>query len=174
MYLYGALAILLNLGTIFYFVICKRVFSPMTSKKWIIIFCTIVFGFLFFDFLGSRGLHDPWLYPEELSNLTKQEGNLRLTHFAKGNSYYLEIEERVAYPLKFVYPSPMTRFVKYEDEYVTIWKKGRYVYQMEIEGDVVFPISKANDEIFLFNCIGVMGDMMWLWWILSVMFRAML
>ena len=173
MYFYGAFAILLNLGTIFYFVVCKKIFSPMTNKKWIIIFCTIVFGFLFFEFLGSCGKHDPWLYPEELSNLTKLEGNLRLTHFANGNSYYLEIEERVAYPLKFAYPSSMTRFVKYEDKYVTIWKKGRYVYQMKIEEDVVFPISKANDEIFLFNCIGVMGDMMWLQAILFSMFIAM-
>ena len=96
-----------------------------------------------------------------------------MTHFVTGNSYYLETEERVAYPLKFAYPSSMTRFVKHEDEYVTVWKKGRYVYQMKIEDDIVFPIGKANDEIFLFNCIGVMGDMFWLWAILFSMFIAM-
>ena len=173
MYFYGAFAILLNLGTIFYFVVCKKVFSPMTNKKWIIIFCTIVFGFLFFEFLGSCGKHDPWLYPEELSNLTKLEGNLRLTHFANGNSYYLEIEERVAYPLKFVYLSPMTRFAKYEDEYATVWKKDRYVYQMEIKGNIVFSINEVNDKILFFNLAGIIDDLMWLWVILSSMFRAM-
>ena len=173
MYFYGAFAILLNLGTIFYFVVCKKVFSPMTDKKWIIIFCTVIFGFLFFEFLGSCGKHDPWLYPEELSNLTKLEGNLRLTHFVTGNSYYLEIEECMAYSLKFVCLTPITRFAKYEDEYVTVWKKDRYIYQMEIKGNIVFSINEVNDKILFFNLAGIIDDLMWLWVILSSMFRAM-
>ena len=173
MYFGWLVAILLNVGTIYYFVIREKVFSPMTSKKWTIVCCTVVFGLVFFMFLDFCGQHQSWLFQESLSNLKEKEGILKLTHYTKGNFYYLQMKNGEKLHLKFVYPS-MSRFEKYEGEYVTIWEKsGRYVYQMEIKEDMVFPINEANSNIFHYNLRGVIKDLMWLWGIIFMMFISM-
>ena len=68
----------------------------------------------------------------------------------------------------------MTRFAKYEDEYVTVWKKDRYIYQMEIKGNIVFSINEVNDKILFFNLAGIIDDLMWIWGIVTSMFILML
>ena len=172
-YFWWLLAILLNVGTIYYFVIRKKVFSPMTSKKWTIVCCTILLGFIFFIFLDVCGIRQQWLPQENLSNLKRQEGILKLTHSLKNNHYYIEMENGEILNLIFVYPY-MPDFEKYESEYVTIWEKGgRYVYQMEIKEDIVFPINEANSNIFHYNLRGVIKDLMWLWGIIFMMFISM-
>ncbi len=174
MYFGWFVAILLNVGTIYYFVIRKKVFSPMTSKKWTIVCCTILLGFIFFIFLDVCGIRRQWLPQENLSNLKRQEGILKLTHSLKNNHYYIEMENGEILNLIFVYPY-MPDFEKYESEYVTIWEKsGRYVYQMEIKENIIFPISEANEKIFIFNCFGIIIDLIWLWGIIFMMFISML
>ena len=173
MYFFWALLILLWIVTIYYFVIREKVFSPMTSKKWTIVCCTVVFGLVFFMFLDFCGRHQSWLFQESLSNLKEKEGILKLTHYTKGNFYYLQMKNGEKLHLKFVYPS-MSRFEKYEGEYVTIWEKsGRYVYQMELNGDVVFSIDEANEEVFLYNFRGSILNLGWLWVIAFIMFMSM-
>ena len=141
----------------------------MTSKKWIIVCCSIIFGFIFYTFFT---VHQPWLHQENLSNLKRQEGILKLTNRLKLNTYYLEMENNETSKVVFVYPS-MSRFEEYEGKYVTVWKKDKYVYQMKMEDDVIFPISAANDEIFLFNCAGIITDLTTLWTILASMLYIM-
>ena len=60
------------------------------------------------------------------------------------------------------------------EEFVTVWKRGEYVYQMEVEDNTVFSIDEANNEIFLFNCDGVLKNSLWLWVIVTSMFILML
>ena len=159
--------------TIYRFIIREKVFSPMTKRKWIAILCSIVGGFVYLNYIESSGQWQPRLYQEEVSNLTKQEGFLKHTKRVKNNTYYIEMENGKKRPLEFVqlYTS---RFKEYEEEFVIIWKKGRYIYQMEVEGNIVFLIDEANNEIFLFNCQGVLKNLMWIWGIVTSMFILML
>ena len=144
----------------------------MTSKKWTILCCTILFGFIFFIFLDVCDIHQQWLHQEDLSNLKRQEGILKLTHSLKNNRYYIKMKNGKTYGLEFV-TVPMSKFKVYEGESVTIWKKkGRYVYQMEVDGNLVFSIDEANDGIFLYNYVGIMIDLLWLCGILWIMFSV--
>ena len=145
----------------------------MTKRKWIAILCSIVGGFVYLNYIESSGQWQPRLYQEEVSNLTKQEGFLKHTTNRKNYTYYIEMENGKKCPLEFVqlYTS---RFKEYEEEFVTVWKKGRYVYQMEVEGNIVFSIDEANNEIFLFNCQGVLKNLLCIWVIVTSMFILML
>ena len=143
----------------------------MNKEKWIILCCTIVVGFILLNFLERNGLWRPLLVQEELSNLKKEDGILRITHRLKNNTYYIEKEDGTKIKLNFVHIS-MRRFNEYIDKAVIIWKKDRYVYQMEMKDDVVFSINEANDGLFIYNVQGVMGDSVWFWVIMSIMFMA--
>ena len=44
---------------------------------------------------------------------------------------------------------------------------------MEVEDNTVFSIDEANNEIFLFNCDGVLKNSLWLWVIVTSMFILM-
>ncbi len=143
----------------------------MTSKKRIIIFCTIVFGFLFFDFLSYVGVREPQIYQEKLSDLKREEGLLQLTHYLRANYYYIEMENGKKLRLKFV-SLAKSKFSSYEGKYVTVWRKGRYVYQMEIDGKVIFSINEANDEVFHYNYNRVIFDLLWLLVVLTGMCMA--
>ena len=45
---------------------------------------------------------------------------------------------------------------------------------MEVEGNIVFLIDEANNEIFLFNCQRVLKILMCIWGIVTSMFILML
>lgn len=90
----------------------------------------------------------------------------------RNNTYYIEMKNGKKRPLSFVYIS-ISRFEEYEGEYVTVWKNGRYVYQMELNGDVVFSIDEANEEVFLYNFRGSILNLGWLWVIAFIMFMSM-
>ena len=154
-----------------YCFIHEKIFSPMTKGKWIAILCSVVGGFVYLNYVESSGQWQLRLYQEELSNLTKQEGFLKHTTNRENYTYYIEMENGRKRPLEFVqlYTS---RFKEYEEEFVTVWKKGRYVYQMEMKDDVVFSINEANDGLFIYNVQGVRGDSVWFWVIMSIMFMA--
>ena len=125
------------------------------------------------NYIESSGQWQPRLYQEEVSNLTKQEGFLKHTHREKCYTYYIEMENGKKRPLEFV-QLDISRFKEYEEAFVTVWKKGRYVYQMEVEGDIVFLIDEANNEIFLFNCQGILKNLLCIWVIVTAMFILML
>ena len=148
--------------TIYRFVIREKVFSPMTKRKWLIILCYVVAGFVLFNPLVRYDICKPWLPQEELSNLTKLEGVLQYTNRTENNTYYIEMENGRKRPINFVALNNV-KFEEYEGEYVTVWKKGRYVYQMEVEGNIVLPINEANNEIFPFNCRGMIANLMYVW-----------
>lgn len=172
MIFYWILTILLNIGTIYYFIFYKKIFSPMNKEKWIILCCAVVVGFILSNFLERSGLWRPLLFQEELSNLKKEDGILRITHRLKNNTYYIEKEDGTKIKLNFVHIS-MRRFNEYIDKAVIIWKKDRYVYQMEMKDNVVFSINEANDGLFIYNVQGVIGDSVWFWVIMSITFMAM-
>ena len=159
--------------TICCFVIREKVFSPMTKGKWIAILCSIVGGFVYLNYIESSGQWQPRLYKEEVSDLTKQEGFLKHTTNRENYTYYIEMENGKKRPLEFV-QLYISRFAEYKEEFVTVWKKGRYIYQMEVEGNIVFSIDEANNEIFLFNCQGVLKNLMCIWVIVTSMFILML
>ena len=50
--------------TIYCFIIREKVFSPMTKGKWIAIFCSIVGGFVYLNYIESSGQWQPRLYQE--------------------------------------------------------------------------------------------------------------
>lgn len=169
MYVVWLVIILMNVWTIYDYIIRKKIFSPMTLQKWKIIFYSIILGSIFFEFVNLCGWHQPWLYQEKLYNLKKEEGILRLTHYTKGNYYYLEMENGNQPHLKFI--SVHKEFAVYEDKEVIIWRNGRYVYQMSFPNSVIyFSINEANSEIFLYNLNGIFIDLFILWSILSTMF----
>ena len=147
---------------IYYFVIRDKIFSPMTERKWKAIFKSLLYTTPWILFFFFFGWHRPWLQQESLSNLKIEEGILHITHYSKGNHAYLEGgDTRV---IELVCLSSLSRLSGYENENVTIWRKKnrKYVYQMSVNGEIVFPLSEANRGLFVYNVDGTISDIFFL------------
>ena len=159
---FWAFVILINCGIIYYFVIRDKIFSPMTERKWKAIFKSLLYTTPWILFFFFSGWHRPWLQQESLSNLRIEEGILQITHYSKGNRAYLEGgDTRV---IELVCHSSLSRLSGYENENVTIWRKKnrKYVYQMSVNGEIVFPLSEANRGLFVYNVNGTILDIFFL------------
>ena len=160
------------LNTIYTSIVREKVFNSMDARKWTILFCGILAGMLYLKFLNFVG-GDQLLYKEELSNLTRQEGILQISHSSKSTTYYLKVENGESYKIVFLPALDIFRFSEYENKSVTIWKKGKYVYQMETNERVVVDVNESNDRILSFNCARIAIDLWFFWMGLLLMFGEM-
>ena len=155
---FWAFVTFLNLSIIYYFVIRNKIFTPMTERKWKNIVKSLIYTIPITIFLVVYGWHRPWLHQEEITNLQKEEGIVRIVHFRTHNPVYLETSggRRV---IELVYPFSFELLKSYEGRHVIIWRKTKYVYQLEVEEEVVFSIDEANNGLLKYNLDGIFLDL---------------
>ena len=149
--------IFLNLYIIYHFVVRNKIFSPMTERKKMAIWKSMLYTVPFLLFFIFSGWHQPWMPQESLSNLKMEEGILRITHYSKGNHAYLEGGSTNV--IELVCPYSLRKLSGYENENATIWLRGKYIYQMKINDEMIFSISEANSGLFKYNLNGVFLDL---------------
>ena len=122
------------------------------SKFLIILGIVLYYNFISF-FYNVRWVR-PVLSESELSQLEISEGIGKIYGTAKADHLYLDNIGRSLY-FDFSLCIPYINERKLHDQQLKIWHKGRMVYQLSKNGEIVFSIEKANSNIGLYNLLVV-------------------
>ena len=118
----------------------------------------IVFGILIYYFAISKAYDIGWVKPfleeSELSQLEISEGIGRIYRTSKANHLYLHNIGRSLY-FDFSLCIPYIEKRSLQNQHLKIWHKGKMVYQLSKNGEIVFSIEKANSNIDRYNKLEV-------------------
>ena len=131
----------------------KELVVVLIKSKFLIIL-GIVLYYNFISFFYNVGWVRPVLSESELSQLEISEGIGKIYGTAKADHLYLDNIGRSLY-FDFSLCIPYINERKLHDQQLKIWHKGRMVYQLSKNGEIVFSIEKANSNIGLYNLLVV-------------------
>ncbi len=157
--IFSIVIFVLNIGAlllIYLQIFVSKVFLPVTFKKIKILFLGIIAGLFYAMAILGVDHGNIILEQEELENLTRQEGVLTYVRKNKSSYYELKMQDGSRCELKFFSDNHVS---EYENKNVTIWRKNRYVYQMESNKRMVFDLNESNDNVFFENFLYIN------WWL---------
>ena len=93
----------------------------------------------------------PFLEENKLSQLEISEGVGKIHGTARDDLVYLENDDRYYFDFALCIPYIDKRSLK--DQHLKIWHKGRMVYQLSKNGEIIFYIDKANSNIGIYNVL---------------------
>lgn len=115
----------------------------------------IVFGILIYYFAISKAYDIGWVKPfleeSELSQLEISEGTGKIHGTAKDDLIYLENDD--GYYFDFALCIPYINKKSLKNQHLKIWHKGRMVYQLSKNGEIIFSIDNANNNIGIYNIL---------------------
>ena len=122
--------------------------NKLTIILFIILYCMIV------SFLQNTNFVRPFLSECKLSDLEVSEGIGKIHGTAKADLLYLD---NVRKPSNFDFSLCFSHIDKrsLEDQHLKIWHKGRMVYQLSKNGEILFSIDSANSNIDKYNVLVV-------------------
>ena len=131
----------------------KELVVVLIKSKFLIIL-GIVLYYNFISFFYNIGWVRPVLSESELSQLEISEGIGKIYGTAKADHLYLDnIGRSLYFDCSLCIPYIHKRTLK--DQHLKIWHKGRMVYQLSKNGEIIFNIEKANSNIELYNMLVV-------------------
>ena len=125
--------------------------SKVLIKNKIIIFLGILIYYLAISKAYDIGWVKPFLEESELSQLEVSEGIGKIHGTAKDDLIYLDNDDRYYFDFALCIPYIDKRSLK--DQHLKIWHKGRMVYQLSKNGEIIFNIDKANSNIGIYNIL---------------------
>ncbi len=152
-YLIVSIIISYILCTIFFFFKKKALFPMKPVYVWIFFKQTIVFVSIYI-YLYLMGVIQPWLYEEDLSSLTSENGTLMVRWEGNSNKYYIKRFDETETKFKFNLANILrvNNLENYNGKDVILRHKNRYVYQMENDkGEIAFSIESANTAVCAYN-----------------------
>ena len=126
----------------------------MKKSKFLFTFLGIIFYFIILSIFSNIGWIKPILSESELSQLEISEGIGRIYRTSKANHLYLHNIGRSLY-FDFSLCIPYIEKRSLQDQHLKIWHKGKMVYQLSKNGEIVFSIEKANSNIDRYNKLEV-------------------
>ena len=126
----------------------------MRKSKFLFSILGIVFYFIILLIFSSIGWIKPILSEGELSQLEISEGIGRIYRTSKANHLYLHNIGRSLY-FDFSLCIPYIEKRSLQDQHLKIWHKGKMVYQLSKNGEIVFSIEKANSNVDIYNKLEV-------------------
>ena len=150
---YFAIAFYWTISLIFFIIVIIGAIglSKVLTKSKII----IVFGILIYYFAISKAYDIGWVKPfleeSELSQLEVSEGIGKIHGTAKDDLIYLENDDGYYFDFALCIPYIDKRSLK--DQHLKIWHKGRMIYQLSKNGEIIFNIDKANSNIGIYNVL---------------------
>ena len=123
-------------------------------KSKLLICSLIVLYYIIVSLFSNGGWIRPFLSESELSQLEISEGIGKIYGTAKADHLYLDnIGRSLYFDCSLCIPYIHKRTLK--DQHLKIWHKGRMVYQLSKNGEIIFNIEKANSNIGLYNLLVV-------------------
>ena len=126
----------------------------MRKSKFLFSILGIVFYFIILSIFSNIGWIQPILSESKLSQLEISEGIGRIYHTSKANHLYLHNIGRSLY-FDFSLCIPYIEKRTLQDQHLKIWHKGKMVYQLSKNGEIVFSIEKVNSNIDIYNKLEV-------------------
>ena len=125
--------------------------SKILIKSKIIIVLCIAIYYLAISKAYDIGWGKPFLEESELSQLEVSEGIGKIHGTAKDDLIYLDNDDRYYFDFALCIPYIDKRSLK--DQHLKIWHKGRMVYQLSKNGEIIFNIDRANSNIGIYNIL---------------------
>ena len=127
-------------------------------KSKLLICSLIVLYYIIVSLFSNGGWIRPFLSESELSQLEISEGIGKIYGTAKSDLDLLYLENngrRSSFYFDFSLCIPYINERKLHDQQLKIWHKGRMVYQISKNGEIIFSIEKANKNIEIYNLLVV-------------------
>ena len=124
-------------------------------KSKLLICSLIVLYYIIVSLFSNGGWIRPFLSESELSQLEISEGIGKIYGTAKADFVYLENNGRKSFYFDFSLCIPYINKRSLADKHVKIWHRGRMVYQISKNGEIIFSIEKANKNIEIYNLLVV-------------------
>ena len=121
------------------------------KKSKFIIFLGIVIYFLLVSIFLQTGFVRPFLSKSNLEDLKVSEGIGVIRATGKGDELHLNSRDSDYFDLALCIP--FINEGRLHDQKLVIWHKGRMVYQLTKNGEVVFSIDNANSNIARYNLL---------------------
>ena len=103
--------------------------------------------------LSDMGMIRPFMTEKNLTELELSEGTCKIYHGGKFKDVYLDTS-KIDY-FQFDLCIPFIDEDTLNGQHLKIWHKGRIVYQLERNGEIVFDVNHANSNIRRYNLLVV-------------------
>ena len=131
-----------------------REFVTLRKSK-VLIFSLFLFYYVIASVFYTTGWIRPFLPESKLSQLEISEGIGKIYGTAKSDLVYLENNGRKSFYFDFSLCIPYIDEKSLKDQHLKIWHKGRMVYQVSKNGEIIFSIENANSNVKIYNLIVV-------------------